>query len=281
MSTMSLREIAAAIPDGSKIAISKDHSGATMAITAALIDRGARDLHVVCVPVSGLQVEWLLHAGALATIESSAVTLAEYGGAPRFSQAVRAGEVRLIDATCPAVYAGMQASEKGIPFMPLRGILDSDLLRHRSDWKVIDNPFGDDDPIVAIKAVDPDIALIHALAADRFGNVYLGRDRDGILLGHAARQCFATVESIVDGNLLDDPDRASGVLPAVYVDGVAHCPQGTWPLAFGDLHEQDHRWMTSYLAAARDPEAFAEWWRRARAAAPWAALLPLPEAVDA
>ncbi|MEZ5660566.1 MAG: CoA-transferase [Burkholderiaceae bacterium] len=277
MSLMTLQQIAQAIPDGSKIAVLKDDSGAVMATAAALIDRGARDLHMVCVPISGLLIEWLLQARAVRTLESSAVTLAEFGGAPRFGQAVREGEIRLLDATCPAVYAGLQASEKGIPFTVLRGILDSDLLARRDDWKVIANPFAEDDPIVAIKAIDPDISLIHAPAADRFGNVYIGRDRNTMLLGHAAKACYATVEEIVEGNLLDDPIRSGSVLPSVYVDGVAHVPQACWPLGFDDHYDDDREWISSYLAAARDPEAFADWWQRARQAAPWARLLPMPE----
>jgi glutaconate CoA-transferase subunit A len=40
------------------------------------------------------------------------------------------------DATCPAVHTALQATEKGVPFMPLRGVLGSDLLKSRQDWKV-------------------------------------------------------------------------------------------------------------------------------------------------
>ena len=49
------------------------------------------------------------------------------------------------DATCPALHAALQASEKGVPFMPLRGLIGSDILKYRDDWKVIDSPFGDND----------------------------------------------------------------------------------------------------------------------------------------
>ena len=55
----------------------------------------------------------------------------------------------MVDATCPAIHAGLQASEKGIPFMPLRGILETDVLANRQDWQVADNPFGADDPLVS------------------------------------------------------------------------------------------------------------------------------------
>ncbi|MEZ5740916.1 MAG: CoA-transferase [Burkholderiaceae bacterium] len=273
MTTMTLEQIAARIPNGCKLAIPKDDSGVSMAATAALVARGVRNLHIVCVPTSGMQTEWLLHSGAIETLETSAITLREFGGAPRFLQAVKTGTIRLLDATCPAVYAGMQASQKGLPFMPLRGILDSDLLDARDDWRVIDNPFGEADPIVAIKAIDPDVTLFHAQAADRFGNVFVGRDRDGLLLAHAARQAFVTVETIVEGNLLDDPARSGAVVPAMYVDGIAHVPQGAWPLGFGDHYPDNADLLATYSAAARDPKACEAWWQDCVAKAPWAALL--------
>ena len=266
---ISVAELAQSIPDGTKLAIAKDGSGVSIVSTVALIERGIRDLHLVCVPTSGLQADLLIGAGCVATLETSAITLAEYGAAPRFSQAVKQGSIKLVDATCPAVYAGMQASQKGIPFIPLRGIIDSDLLNHRSDWQVIDNPFADQDPIVAIKAIDPQIALFHAFAADRFGNVFLGRDRDGLLLAHAARTSFVTVENILEGNLLDDPDRAGSVIPAMYIEGIAHVPQGSWPLPFGDIAPGSDEWMQRYVGQARDPQGFTQWIDDASAAAPW------------
>src|SRR5205823_4877516 len=137
-----------------------------MAATRELVRRGARGLHLVCVPQSGLQADLLIGAGAVRAIETSAVTLGEFGLAPRFTAAVRNGGVRVLDATCPAIHAGLLASLKGVPFMPLRGILGSDLLAQRPDWKVIDNPFAAGDAILAVPAIRPDVALFHAPLAD-------------------------------------------------------------------------------------------------------------------
>src|SRR5204862_505937 len=81
-----------------------------------------------------------------------AVGLGEFGPAPRFAAAVRGGEIAVRDTTCPAIHAALQASEKGVPFLPLRGLIGSDLLRHRPDWRVIDNPFANHDPIVLLPA---------------------------------------------------------------------------------------------------------------------------------
>lgn len=259
MAPITVEQLAALVPDGARLAIPKDDTGVSMAATWALLRRGVRGLHLVCLPVSGLQADLLIGAGAVASIETSAVTLGEHGAAPRFTDAVRAGTVRIADATCPALYAGLQAAQKGLPFMPLRGILGSDLLAHRADWTVIDNPFAPGDRIVAVRAIVPDLALFHAIAADRFGNVFLGRDRDGMLLAHASRGALVTVEQLVDGNLLDDPARAGSVLPALYVSAIAVAPRGAWPLAFGDAYRQDAPVVAGYAAQARSPEGFAAW----------------------
>ncbi|UCE30732.1 MAG: CoA synthetase [Burkholderiales bacterium] len=257
MPVESLEALAARIPDGAKLAIAKDDTGAAIAATRALLARGVRDLHLVCVPIAGLQADLLIGAGCVATVESSGVSLGEFGAAPRFNAAVRAGSVRVIDATCPAIYAGLQASQKGIPFMPLRGILETDLLARRDDWKVIENPFTAGDRIVAISAIRPDLALFHAVAADRFGNVFLGRDRDGLLMAHAARGALVTVERIVEGNLLEDEARSGSVLPAIYVSAIAEVPHGTWPIRVGDRHVDDANWLAHYAAQARTEAGFA------------------------
>lgn len=282
MNLITLTELAKQIPDGAKLVVPKDDTGVSVAATFALIARGIKNLHLVCLPVSGLQTDMLIGAGCVDTLETSAVTLGEYGAAPRFTDAAKTGSVNLIDGTCPAIYAGMQASQKGIPFIPLRGILDSDLLNHRTDWKIIDNPFQSDDPIVAIKAINPQVGLFHAQAVDQFGNVFIGRDRDGLLLAHAAKQTFCTVEQTVAGNLLDDPDKAGAVVPAMYLSGVAHVAQAAWPIGFGDTYPGDDHWLRQYAASARDANSFTQWLHDAHAASPWADQIPaMPEPVQA
>jgi glutaconate CoA-transferase, subunit A len=267
----SLEALAASIPDGAKLAVPKDTSGVAMAATRELIRRGVKNLHLVCVPTSGLQADMLIGAGAVATVETSAVTMGEFGAAPRFVEAVHRGSVKLMDATCPAVYAALQAGEKGLPFIPLRGMIGTDLLRHRADWKVIDNPFAKNDPIVALPAIRPDVTLFHARMADRFGNVFIGREREVLLMAHASKATFVTVEEIVEGNLLEDEARAGSVLPAIYVTGIAQAKRGAWPLAFADQYAMDDAAMNRYMTLARTPEGFAqflaEWDTGARAAA--------------
>lgn len=254
-----LKTLAAAIPDGARLAVPEDADGVSMAATRALVARGARDLHLVCVPVGRLQADVLIGAGCVATIETSAVSLNEHGPAPRFVAAVRAGGVGILDATCPAIYAALQASQKGLPFMPLRGLLGSDVLARRTDWKVIDNPFAPGDAVVALRPIRPDVALFHAPYADRRGNVFVGRARDCLLMAQAARSACATVEHIVERDLMRDPERSAGVIPAAYVTHVAVAERGTAPLALQGCYGADDAALARYAQAARTEEGFREW----------------------
>jgi glutaconate CoA-transferase subunit A len=229
-----------------------------MAVTRAIARRGVRNLHLVCVPTSGLQADLLIGAGAVKTVETSAVTFGEFGPAPCFTAALRNRSLRIKDATCPAIYAALQAAEKGLPFIPLRGIVGTDLLRHRTDWKVINNPFAADDPIVVLPAIRPDVALFHARYADREGNVFIGREREVLLMAHAAKTTLVTVEEIVEGNLLEDPARGGAVLPSIYVSAIAVAKRGAWPLAFVDEYSMDRAAIDRYMTQARNPEGIAQ-----------------------
>jgi len=254
----SLNALAAAVPDGSRIAIPPDYSGVALAASRALIARAARELRLVAVPQAGFQADLLIGAGCVASIETAGINLGEYGLAPRYTAAIEGGEVRIIDATCPAVHAGLQAAEKGIPFMPLRGILGSDLLRVRPDWRVIDNPYGERDPIVLIPAIRPDIALFHARWADADGNVWVGVRRELMTMAHAAARSCVTVEALYEGCLLDDPALAAGTIPALYVDTVCVAPGGMRPLPFGD-DAGDPAALAAYARAARTRAGFNDW----------------------
>lgn len=251
-----LDNLVQAIPDGALLGIPAEYGGVAMAATFALIRRGVRGLRLVCAPTSSLQADVLIGAGAVAEIETAGVSLGEYGQAERFRVALRSGAVAIRDATCPALHAGFQAAEKGVPFLPLRGILGSDLLVHRSDWRVIQNPLAaDPDLIVAVPAIRPDVALFHAPLADTFGNVWVGVRRELSTLAHAARRTLVTVEQVVPGNLLDDPLRAPGVLPHLYVEAVAEVPGGAWPLAFRDM-AADAGALARYADASRTQAGF-------------------------
>jgi glutaconate CoA-transferase, subunit A len=251
-----LESAVAQIEDGMHLAVPADYCGVAMAATRVLIRRGVRRLRLVTLPTSGLQADLLIGAGAVAAIETSAVAFGELGLAPRFGAAVKARSIAVLDATCPAIHAALQASEKGIPFMPLRGLIGSDVLKQRADWKVIDNPFAAGDPIVLLPAIRPDVALFHAPMADRHGNVWVGRQRDLFTLAHASEGTIATVERLYDGDLLADAQLAPATIPSFYLRAVAVAPRGAWPIGLAGEYPDDVEHLRRYLQRARTEEGF-------------------------
>jgi glutaconate CoA-transferase subunit A len=259
MIARSLDDALAPITDGCVLAVPRESSGVAMAATRALIRRGVKRLTLIALPTSSLQADLLIGAGCIETLETSAVSLGEFGMAPRFTAAILNGSIRMKDATCPALHAAFQAAEKGVPFMPLRGILGSDVLKHRPDWKVIDNPFANGDPIVLLPAIRPDVALFHAPMADRDGNVWIGRQRDLMTMAHAAEKTVVTVEKLHDGSLLADPTLAAGTLPGFYVESVAVVERGCWPLPLPDYYAWDAEHLKEYVRLAATDEGFASY----------------------
>jgi glutaconate CoA-transferase subunit A len=258
-------ELAVRIPDGADLALAPDYSGCALAVVRALIRRRARGLHLIGVPQLGFQADLLIGAGCVASVETAAVTLGEQGPAPRFVAAVKAGRIVVRDSTCPVLHAGLQAAEKGVPFMPLRGILGSDLVRHRPEWRVIENPFRDrgaDDAILLVPAIRPDVALLHAARADAAGNVWIGVRRELMTMAHAAQTTLVTVEEIVPGDLLADDLSAAGTIPALYVTAVAVVRAGAWPIGLRGVYPPDLEHLGLYAEMAASEGGFERYLER-------------------
>lgn len=266
----SAEEIASGIEDGSLVALPPEYGPCSMETIRALVRRGAKNLKLLGVPQFGIQADLLIGAGCVAEVETAAVTLGEHGLAPRFTAAIKAGGLKMVDTTCPAIHAGLQASEKGIPFMTLRGLIGTDILARRDDWQVLDNPFGENDPIAYLPAIKPDVTLIHAAKADRNGNVWIGLRREAMLMAHASRKTFVTAEEIVEDDLLADPQMAPGTIPGLYINAIAPAINGSWPLGVPDMYPRDDEHLAYYAEAAKTDQGFASYltdWVYQRAAA--------------
>ena len=253
-----VEEIAARIPDGACVALPPDYSMPAMAVVRLLVLQKRKNLRLLGVPVLGMCADLLIGAGCVAEVETSAVSLGEAGLAPRFTEAVEKSEIRVRDATCPAIHTALQATEKGVPFMPLRGVIGSDLVRERGDWVVVENPMKKmgSDPILLVPAISPDVALFHARWADEAGNVWIGRRRELATIAHAARATYVTFEEMRAGDMLEDELLAPGVVSAVYVTAIARAPHGAWPLGIAGVYDIDDAHLAHYAKAARTREGF-------------------------
>jgi len=258
-----LDRLAARVPDGALLALAPDYSWVPMAAVRALIRRRVRDLHLLAVPISGLAADLLIGAGCVGTLEAAAVSLGEAGLAPRFSDAVESGALRMRDSTCPAIHTALQAAEKGVPFMPLGGLVGSDLVSYRDDWKVVDDPLGrGGGPIVLLPAIRPDVAMFHSPRADVHGNVWIGRRRELMTMAHAAKTTLVTVETVEDRDFLADDALAVGTLASLYVTAVAQAEGGARPLGLTGCYERDLAHIQAYAREAATRDGFMRYLER-------------------
>ena len=248
--------VAAQIADGASIGLPPDYSPVAMAVVRALVRRKAKDLKLIGVPVLGLCADILIGAGCVREVETSAVTLGEAGLAPRFSEAAETKALKIVDATCPMIHTGLQATEKGVPFLPLRGVLGSDLVKQHPDWKTIDNPYARGDPILLAKAIVPDVALFHARWADEAGNVWIGRRGELATIAQASKACYVTYEELKPGDMLEDEILAPGCIGSVYISAVAPAPRGAWPLGVPGLYGIDDAHVRQYARLAKTAAGF-------------------------
>lgn len=259
-----LKTLTQRVADGVLLAVPPEYSFVPMTLIRALIQRPVKDLHVLAVPIGGMAIDMLVGAGCVKTLEAAAVSLGEAGPAPRFTAACEDGTIAMRDSTCPAVHTALQAVEKGVPFMPLGGIIGSDVLANRDDWREVDDPLeAGNGPIVLIPAIRPDVAVFHSPVADREGNVWIGRRRELASMAHAASETVVTVERITDDDLMADEATAAGVLPAFYISAIAEVPEGCKPLGLIDHYRADRDAIRAYAEAAATEDGFRSYMQHA------------------
>jgi glutaconate CoA-transferase subunit A len=157
------------------------------------------------------------------------------------------------------MYSMVQAGSMGVPFIAVRGLLGSDILKHRPDLKVEENPFHPGEQVVVARPLRPDVGLFHALKADRRGNCITAGLRDDWMMARAARKVVVTAEEIVDHDLTPQDSANNTFLPAIDVDVVVKVPYGAHPSGCGPLYRVDDAHMKEYLAAAKEERTFREY----------------------
>lgn len=142
-----------------------------------------------------------------------------------------------------------------VPFVPVRGLLGTDYMKVRPDFKQIANPYDPGEPIAIVPAIAPDVAVFHGHQADRHGNVVASRAADAKLIAQAAQRVIATVEELVDGDLAAEPVRGA-LVPGIHLTAVVHAPRGAHPTSCRGRYGVDRAHLLEYLEAAQSDAAF-------------------------
>lgn len=141
----------------------------------------------------------------------------------------------------------------GAPFLPVRGILGSIYPEVNPDFKVIPDPFSGED-VVVVKALKPDVTLVHGSKGDESGNILIPRLADWPLAIRASRTVIATVEERVAGPLQEEADWR--LVPAIHFRALVHNPGGAAPTSYPGYYDLDEEQMALYLKNAKDPAAW-------------------------
>ena len=198
---------------------------------------------------AGYESDLLVGSGMVSAVRSCYFGLEIFGLAPMFTHLANRGEIKIIEETEASLALGLRATLGGIGFLPARAWLGTDLLSLRPDVKTITDPYTGEE-LVAFPAIKPDIAVIHAIKADREGNAIIGTNK-GVdeELTLAADKVIVTAEEIVDQ--LDQAD-----LVMQFVDGVIHAPLGALPTSCHPLYQVDGDALLSYVEQVNDPPSF-------------------------
>jgi glutaconate CoA-transferase subunit A len=143
----------------------------------------------------------------------------------------------------------------GVPYVPVIGLVGTDLLARRDDMVVAADPFGGAKVSVVAKAMRPDVAVFHVDKADRHGNVSCGYPVEAVILAEASAHVVVTAEEIVDR--VTEKDAVGAFIPSILVDDVVHAPFGAHPGGMSGRYAPDREAMEAYVAASRDDAAFA------------------------
>ena len=251
-----LAQAAALVNDGDVVALQNMATQACpMALVRELIRQDKRNLGLV-VLVGGMAVDWLAAAGVIDRLIGAAVTMEQFGLCQQYRQAVEQGRIRVEELSETLLNARLGAGARNLPFLITRGAIGTDLIAHNPEnLRMLDDPFGGF-PVLACRALVPDVALIHAHRADCYGNIQYEPTvmwPDIAIMPKAAKRVLVTAEEIVDTEVLRRrPERT--ILPGFMVDAVVEVPHGAHPTSFFPNYGYDSRFHEEWVKVSRDAE---------------------------
>ncbi|MBW1973699.1 MAG: CoA transferase subunit A [Deltaproteobacteria bacterium] len=245
-----------------------------MAAVYEIIRQNIKGLHLYA-HANGQAVDELIGAGSISKLEIA------YGGnarfAPtciRFKKAIQDGKLLFEDYTNYQMALRFLAGAIGVPFLPTKSSLGTDILNkwgfskdlREKDPKipnkkviVMDNPFdswGDASKVVLLPAINPDVTIIHVQKADKQGTVRMkGLTFADVEQAKSSKYLIVTCEELVESDeLRNDPDQNQ--IPFFYVDAVVHIPYGAYPTACYRYYDYDPIYLNEYRRYAQDDELF-------------------------
>jgi glutaconate CoA-transferase, subunit A len=228
-----------------------------------MIRQGRRDL-TVAGPISDILFDQMIGAGAVSCVMAAWVGNASAGLGHCLRRAVEQGlprPVRMVDYSNFTFALALHAAALGVPFLPTYATLGSDLLKINDNLREFDSPVSEE-KLVAVRALAPDVAILHAQRADEFGNTHiwgnLGVAVDG---ARASRRVIIVAEEIVGSEVIaSDPNRTR--IPGIFVSAVVHDAWGAHPSPVQGYYGRDHAYFRQYHEQSRARDDYERWLQR-------------------
>ena len=228
-----------------------------------LIRQGRRDLTVVG-PISDILFDQMIGAGCVSRVMAAWVGNVSAGVGYCFRRAVEQAvprKIEVVDYSNFTMALALHAAALGVPFLPTYATLGSDLLKKNGNLREFSSPVSEE-KLVAVRALRPDVAILHVQRADAQGNAHiwgsLGVAVDG---GRAARKMIIVAEEIVEPSVISsDPNRT--LVPGFLVEAVVHEPGGAHPSPVQGYYGRDHAFFARYHEQTRRAEDFEDWLAR-------------------
>ena len=251
-------EVVAELRDGMTIGIGGWGSRRKpMALVREILRSSLRDLTLVT--YGGPEAGLLCKYGKVAKLVYGFVSLDSIPLEPHFRQARQAGSFRAMELDEGMLQWGLLAAAHRIPFLPTRAGLGSDVLRINPDIRTVRSPYADGEELVAMPALELDVALIHMNRADTRGNgQFLGPDLYfDDLYCMAARKRFMSCEKIIETQDFGKEGSLHTLrINRSLVDGVIEAPGGAHFTECPPDYGRDEAFQRKYAATAKDPEAW-------------------------
>lgn len=255
-----LTTAARSVPPGGLVALGGSLSARLpMALVRELIRIGASGLHVVG-SAHSIDVDLLVAAGAIKVCEQSYVGFEQdHGLAPAFRRAAQNGDIDVRESCCDTVLTQLRAAEMGLPFLPVRGVKGTGIRDLHPEYGEVTCPFTGE-VLVAVPALSPDVALIHAPMGDREGNLHLEQP---YVLDERFAGASAAVVATVDRLVSTEEVVAAGiVIPGYRVAAVAEAPFGAHPTSAYPGYAYDRNHLAEWVKSASSPEGAAAYLER-------------------
>ncbi len=232
------------------------------AATYEIIRQGIGGLNVIA-PISDASTDMLIGAGCVAEVTGAWVGNVTGGLGHNYRRAFEAGEpgpITVHDHSNFSLAMALLAGAYGMPYLPMRSILGSDILRSNPAFRRAENPFSEArEPVVLVPPLQPDLAVLPVQRADRHGNAHhwgsAGLIQESAL---AAEKVILLADEIVDAAVIaSDPSRV--LIPGYLVTAVCHLPAGTHPSPMTGRWRRDNGFFEDYHRLSRSREGFLDW----------------------